>query len=252
MLIITADDWGKNAAATDRGLTCFRSGRITSVSAMVFMRDSERAAGLALEAGVEAGLHLNFSTPFDGAAVPDRLLAHQSRLASFLERSRFAPVVYNPFLRNEFEYVCRAQHEEFARLYGAGPAHFNGHRHKHLCMNVLMGGLIARGSKVRRTFTFHSGEKNALNLMYRRLIDRMVERRYVCTDAFFSVAPVDGRDRLRRIVSLSAESAVELMVHPERDEERDFLMRDEYLEIISRVRTGNYGLLHQAGNGGKR
>jgi predicted glycoside hydrolase/deacetylase ChbG (UPF0249 family) len=46
MLIVNADDWGRNRDATDRSLECHRNGRITTVSAMVFMEDSERAADL--------------------------------------------------------------------------------------------------------------------------------------------------------------------------------------------------------------
>jgi predicted glycoside hydrolase/deacetylase ChbG (UPF0249 family) len=46
MLIINADDWGRSVAETDAALRCYREGRITSVNAMVFMQDSERAARL--------------------------------------------------------------------------------------------------------------------------------------------------------------------------------------------------------------
>jgi predicted glycoside hydrolase/deacetylase ChbG (UPF0249 family) len=243
MLIITADDWGKNSTSTDNTLLCFKNGRITSVSGMVFSKDSERAADLARESGIESGLHLNFSLPFDGPVSSEKLLTCQSRLAAFLEKSRFAPIFYNPFLKKEFEYVFMAQYEEYVRLYGMAPAHINGHRHKHLCSNVLIDDLIPRGSRVRRTFTFHRGEKNPINLMYRRLIDRIVVSKYVCTDSFFSLVPIDKKERLQGIVNLSKQSVVELMVHPERKEELDFLMSAEYFETISLVTTGNYCLL---------
>jgi predicted glycoside hydrolase/deacetylase ChbG (UPF0249 family) len=243
MLIITADDWGKNTATTDNITLAFKGGRITSVSAMVFMRDSERAAELVLQSGVESGLHLNFSLPFDGAIRSQRLLTSQLRLAAFLEKSRFAPMLYNPFLNKDFEYVYMAQYDEYVRLYGMSPAHINGHRHKHLCWNVLIGGLIPRGSRVRRTFTFNWGEKNAFNLVYRRLIDRIIASKYMCTDSFFSLMPIDNMDRLQRIIDLSKQSVVELMVHPERKEEFDCLMSDEYFDLICFAKTANYGLL---------
>jgi predicted glycoside hydrolase/deacetylase ChbG (UPF0249 family) len=243
MLIITADDWGKNMAATDNTMLCLKNGRITSVSAMVFLRDSERAADLARESGVESGLHLNFSLPFDGPVRSEKLLTSQLRLAAFLEKSRFAPMVYNPFLNKDFEYVYMAQYDEYVRLYGMVPAHINGHRHKHLCWNVLIGGLIPKGSRVRRTFTFSWDEKNAFNLMYRRLIDRIIALKYVCTDSFFSLMPIDNMDRLQRIINLSKQSVVELMVHPERKEEFECLMSDEYFDLIFLAKTGHYGLL---------
>ena len=64
MLIINADDWGRSVAETDAALKCFRERRITSVSAMVFMGDSERAAELAKENKLDVGLHLNFTDRF--------------------------------------------------------------------------------------------------------------------------------------------------------------------------------------------
>ena len=64
MLIINADDWGRSVAETDAALRCYKGGRITSVSAMVFMEDSERAAELAKENELDVGLHLNFTDEF--------------------------------------------------------------------------------------------------------------------------------------------------------------------------------------------
>jgi len=243
MLIITADDWGKNTVTTNNTLLCFKNARITSVSAMVFMRDSERAAELAWQSGVESGLHLNFSQPFDGTIRSETLLASQLRLAAFLEKSRFSSVFYNPFLKKDFDYVYKAQYDEYVRLYGRPPIHINGHRHKHLCSNVLIDGLIPRGSRVRRTFTFSWSEKNIFNFMYRRLIDRTIANKYMCTDTFFSLVPIDEKSRLQRIVNLSKHSIVELMVHPERKEELDCLMSHRYFDMISAIIIGNYGSL---------
>ena len=64
MLIINADDLGRSRAETDAALRCYKAGRITSVSAMVFMSDSERAAEVARENELDVGLHLNFGEPF--------------------------------------------------------------------------------------------------------------------------------------------------------------------------------------------
>ena len=46
MLIINADDFGHSRLATERILSCRKSGAITSTSAMVFMEDSLGAADL--------------------------------------------------------------------------------------------------------------------------------------------------------------------------------------------------------------
>ncbi len=61
MLIVNADDLGRSKAATDAAMVCYAKGRITSTSAMVFMMDSERAAEAASGAGLDVGLHVNFS-----------------------------------------------------------------------------------------------------------------------------------------------------------------------------------------------
>src|SRR5438034_11191976 len=101
MLIVNADDWGRTAAETDAALACFSQGRITSVSAMVFMADSERAARIALEHGIPVGLHLNF-TEAPTARTDTRFLLEHRRLMKFLTRHRYSVLALNPFLRRSF------------------------------------------------------------------------------------------------------------------------------------------------------
>jgi predicted glycoside hydrolase/deacetylase ChbG (UPF0249 family) len=60
VLIINAR-LGRSVAETDAAFKCYRGGRITCVSAMVFMHDSGRAAELAKANELDVGFHLNFS-----------------------------------------------------------------------------------------------------------------------------------------------------------------------------------------------
>ncbi len=233
MLIVNADDWGGNRTATDNTLDCFRAGRITSASAMVFTKDSERAADLALETGLDVGLHVNFSQPFDGEVPSDALREDQRRIVRFLSGGKYRFLMYHPFLRKEFESVYHAQYEEFFRLYHKAPAHINGHHHMHLCANMLFSWLIPPGQVVRRNFTFLLGEKNIANTFYRRQVDRWLGRRYRCTDFFFSISPLQPRKRIERILELSKKWRVELMVHPNLETEYHYLMSDDYLVAIS-------------------
>ncbi|MGH9355586.1 MAG: hypothetical protein ACRD10_05595, partial [Terriglobia bacterium] len=46
-LIVNADDWGRYHETTGRTLDCIDRGAVSSVRAMVFMQDSERAAAIA-------------------------------------------------------------------------------------------------------------------------------------------------------------------------------------------------------------
>ena len=68
---------------------------MSSVSAMVFMEDSGRAAEIALERGIDAGLHLNFTTPFSGPTSP-MLIEHQRRIGAYLLGHRLAQVIFHP------------------------------------------------------------------------------------------------------------------------------------------------------------
>jgi chitin disaccharide deacetylase len=243
MLLINADDWGFDRYVTDSILSCYKNKRITSTSAMVFMEDSERAAELALDNGLEVGLHLNFTDRFTSDKSPPTLHEYQQRIARFLLKSKFCSVLYNPFLRRPFEYVYRRQHDEFVRLYGKVPAHVDGHRHMHLCANVLVDRLIPKNYKVRRNFSFYPGEKDSLNRLYRYGVDFVLKQRYICPDFFFSIASVHANGRLLRIVELSQLHNVELMVHPQKPDEYEYLMSVEYQEIIGNAKIGIFGAL---------
>jgi chitin disaccharide deacetylase len=213
-LIINADDWGRDRETTDRTAECVGSGSITSVSAMVYMEDSERAATMARERAIDAGLHLNLTTPFSAPAMPPRLAQHQDALAAHLFRHRLSPVVFNPALMGSFRYVVQAQIDEFARLYGAAPYRIDGHHHMHLCANVIFAGLMPAGAVVRRNFSFRPGEKSVANRTYRRFVDAVLGRRHPLVDFLFVLPPPDAAGRLQQIVDLARESVVELEAHP--------------------------------------
>jgi predicted glycoside hydrolase/deacetylase ChbG (UPF0249 family) len=243
MLIINADDWGRSRAETDAALECYRNGRITSVSAMVFMKDSERAAELAKENDLDAGLHLNFAEKFTGSRVPTTLREYHDRIVRFLMRNRYSQLLYNPFLRKEFSYSCEAQAEEFARLFGKAPSHIDGHHHMHLCANLLLSKLIPVGMKMRRNFSFWPGEKSLLNRTYRGLVDRWLARRYRLSDYFFDLTQCIEKTKLDRVAALAKSSNVELMTHPILEPEAKYLMSDEFSEILKCFEVGGYALI---------
>jgi chitin disaccharide deacetylase len=222
-LIVNADDWGRDRQNTDRTVECINAGAVSSVSGMVFMEDSERAAAIACEQGIDTGLHLNLTTSFSGTTVPRLMAEHQQRLAHCLCRHRLAQVLFHPSLSGSFQYVVAAQLDEFHRIYGAEPDRIDGHHHMHLCANVLLGGLLPSGTIVRRNFSFRASEKNSANLIYRKIVDRMLARRHRLVDLFFSLAPLEPSERLKRIFAAARESVVELETHPVKPEENHFL-----------------------------
>jgi chitin disaccharide deacetylase len=231
VLIINADDWGRDHETTQRIFECSSRGSISSVSAMVFMEDSERAAAIARESAIDAGLHLNFTTPFSVSNGPAQLKEFQSKLAAHLRRHRLAQIIYDPRLTGCFEYLVAAQVDEFHRLYGAAPKRLDGHHHMHLCANVLWGRLLPEGTVVRRNFSFRPGEKSLGNRLYRGLVDRMLARRHRIVDFLFSLAPLEPADRLQGIFSLARQHAVELETHPVDPEEYEFLGDEVFRRI---------------------
>ncbi len=226
-VIVNADDWGRNEETTQRTFECVRCGAVSSVSAMVFTEDSERAAAMAREHGVDAGLHLNFTSPFLAANCPARLLEHQGSIAKFLTGSPFARGIFNPWLARSFAYVVAAQIEEYGRLYGAEPQRLDGHHHMHLSANVLLGGLLPPGTIVRRHFSHESREKALRHRVFRRLTDAALTSRYRVADFFFPLIPLDPPARLQRIFSLASRSVVEVETHPVNPDEYRFLAGGE-------------------------
>jgi hypothetical protein len=228
-LIVNADDWGRDRETTDRTMDCLRCGTVSSVSAMVFMEDSARAAGIAQDHGIDAGLHLNFTSAFSGSGVSSQLREHQKRLSQYLLRHRLSQVVFHPGLIGSFEYVVEAQRDEFARLCGREPDRLDGHHHMHLSANVLFGRLMPAGTKVRRNFSFRPGEKSWINRLYRTTIDRILEQRHQLTDYFFALPPLAPQNGIDQIFSIARRSVVELETHPVNPDEFRFLTRGEML-----------------------
>jgi predicted glycoside hydrolase/deacetylase ChbG (UPF0249 family) len=168
-------------------------------------------------------------------------LEHQRRLQCFLLRNRLARVFFHPGLAGSFEYVIAAQLEEFQKLYGVAPDRIDGHHHMHLCANVVFGELMPAGTLVRRNFSFSASEKSWMNRLYRRSIDKRLERRHRQVDYLFSLAPVNPADRLQRIFSLSRHAVVELETHPINAEEFRFLNSCEPLNQLRNDRQVKRG-----------
>lgn len=240
MLIINADDWGRSLVETDAALQCIRRGTVSSVTAMMFMDDSVRAAAVARDQSVPTGLHLNFAEPFRDPAVDPALRMAQQRLVNYLSGNRLASLVYHPGLQRDFRHSMAAQLDEFRRLYGREPTHLDGHRHQHLCANVLLSGLIPPDSKVRKTFFFWPGEKSPLNRAARGLVNRYLAGRYRVTDYFFALSQCLQADRLQRVLGLCADADVELMTHPVRGPESALLNDEAFAGALSDLPLGSY------------
>jgi hypothetical protein len=244
---MNADDWGRDRATTASIFECTAAGAVSSVSAMVFMEDSDRAAAIAQQHGIDAGLHLNLTTNFSAPRHRRRLAERHQAIARHLHRHRFAPLLFHPGLVRSFEYVVGAQIDEFRRLYGRDPLRIDGHHHMHLCANVILQDLLPAGALVRRNFSFQPGEKSLCNRLYRRMADAVLARRYHLVDFFFSLPPFDPPRRLSRIFALARHAIVEVETHPGRPEERDFLVSGELFRRARFTRIGPPPLMSRYG-----
>jgi hypothetical protein len=235
-LIVNADDWGRDRETTDRTLDCIRAATVSGVSAMMFMEDSERAAEIARENGVDTGLHLNFTEPFSPKHCSVQFADRQSRVGAYLRCSSLARVFFNVGLRQSFEYLVAAQLDEYRRLYGKDPKRLDGHHHQHLCANVVYADLLPAGTLVRRNFSFAPGEKSWANRLYRKAIDRRLARNHELLDFLFSIEPLEPVSRLRRLFSIARHSLVELETHPAVSEEHRLLTSGEIHPLLGGVK----------------
>jgi chitin disaccharide deacetylase len=239
-LIINADDWGRDTQTTDSILECVLHGSVSSASAMVFMEDSERAAAIARERGIDTGLHLNLTTPFSAASCPRELKEHQQKTAKYLCGFSFARAIYHPWLATSFEYAVKTQIEEYSRLYGAEPKRFDGHHHMHLSANVLLGNLLPRGASVRRHFSHESGEKPLRNALFRKFTDELLTRDHPLVDFFFALPPLEPAGRLQCIFSLAQRFVVEVETHPVNLDEYSFLTSGELFHRAAGLPLGSW------------
>lgn len=234
-LILNADDWGLDQVTTDRIRDCVSRGTVSSTSGMVFMQDSERAAAIAQADGVDVGLHLNLTTPFSGNSCPMQVRDKQRDIASYLLMSRLSRLVVNPRLASAFDYVVKAQQEEFLRLYSREASRIDGHHHMHLSANVIAGRLLPTQTVIRRHFSYESGEKRVRNAMFRKLSVLFLKGQYRTVDYFFSLIPMESGERLKRIFSLAQTNSVEVGTHPANANEYNFLVNGEILKYAGNI-----------------
>jgi predicted glycoside hydrolase/deacetylase ChbG (UPF0249 family) len=238
LLIVNADDFGHDPHATDRTLECFLEGRITSTTAMVFMKDSERACRLALEAGIPVGLHLNLSEAFSDPATPADAHMRQARLVRRFGRDRGRQLrrwLFDPAIQADLERCIDDQLSRFSELYGGAPTHIDGHQHVHVSLNVLAARSLPARVRMRGAAGSHP--------FSRALRRRLIARRFIVTDHFFDIADVDPRrpnDEGRRLLDLSHSATVEVMAHPGFPAEHARLNTPEWQQALGALRLGSF------------
>jgi predicted glycoside hydrolase/deacetylase ChbG (UPF0249 family) len=234
LLIVNADDWGGYPEMTDATLRCFEAGAISSTTAMMYMQDSDRAAELALSAGIPTGLHLNLTQPFEDPATPSGVRERQRKLTTRFRRRQLRRWTYDPSLRGLFERVIFDQFERFHELYGRAPVHVDGHEHAHLAFNVIFCSALDKGTALRCGGTVTGSPA-------RRLRQWILKRRFRTPDLLRGFESFYPRwDRLSEELAVAHERSLEVSTHPGWPDNYARLLSSQWIDALSEHRLGSY------------
>jgi len=238
LLIINADDFGGNRLATDRIAECFAAGSVTSTSAMVYMSDSERAAEIGRSRELPVGLHLNVTQEFEDPATPLPVRERQARIARYFAGRRLRRVTFNPVMSARARRCIEDQLERFQQLFGCEPSHIDGHNHAHLSPSVLLA--LPKGMRVR---TGLSGGRDDRGALLRRSRHALIARRQATTDCFFAIDQLGNSptgEAIEDLLGIADRASVEIMVHPDRDDDYAILMSEAWRRALKRRRLGSF------------
>lgn len=241
LLIINADDFGLRPEVTDSILAVHQRGRISSATATVYMADTRRSAALARDVGLPLGLHLNLTYPYTGPDVPATVRERQRRLARYFSRP-LTRYFYDPRIRQLVADCVRDQLDAFREVYGGAPTHLDGHHHIHTCPTVAMSPALAMVRRARCAHTYTRGERPAAKLLIRALQNRVLRARFRTPAALLPVGDIHpdlGGGGLGRL-ELAGRFPTEVMVHPQRPDEREALHGAAWSDAISRYQVGSY------------
>lgn len=243
LLIVNADDFGLDTANTDAIVECFRSGAISSTTALVWMRDSDRAGELARAERIPTGLHLNLIEPYTSGDVPECVAATQRRVVERLRTGGIGPQLYHPAWSEDFGRCIADQLSRFRELYGRTPTHLDGHRHMHLVMNALLSRALGPVKRCRRPVNRTPRESAGHKRLAWSALSVLVRLRFATTDACFSIRslhPALGGSGLEDELVRAGRSSVELYVHPGYRDELPLLHSDEWLARLASHRLGSF------------
>jgi predicted glycoside hydrolase/deacetylase ChbG (UPF0249 family) len=242
LLIVNLDDWGYEPSTTDSIAECYGRGAVTSTTALVWMRDSARAARIATKHGFSTGLHLNLDLAYEADNVPIAARRVHADVCRYFASSRRRNVRYlfSRHLRNLVAADISAQLSEFEALYGTPPTHVDGHHHVlELAPVGFLSSALPPGTKIRNPFWSAPSLLGGLSLNWHRLFLRW---RFTTTDRFFDlngIHPELGGTGLEDVLEDSDHSSVEIMAHAYPDEVA-ILQSAAWQEALAPHRLGSY------------
>jgi hypothetical protein len=235
MLIINADDFGAAPSATDAILAAWDAGSITSTSMMVWMPDTERAAALASARGLPIGLHLNLTLPFAGAAVPEEVRERQATVLQSFEPDGWRDDRRAPVSEELLRAAIEDQLARYRALCGQ-PSHINGHHHVHVHRAVL--DLLPAEIPLRPIIRVPGRVSAPLDGRERRIVRHFRGPRLAF--GFEHLHPALGGDGFGSLEPARVGTTVEVMTHPQRRQELDALLSDQWRELLAGMPCGSY------------
>jgi hypothetical protein len=236
LLIVNADDFGWSQPATAAVIECFERGALSSASLMVWMADSARAAQIARDRALPLGLHLNLTVPFRDRSVPREVRELQESFTRELDRTSWSTGA--PALEEGDARLAQAvehQLQEFRERYGE-PTHIDGHHHVHVHPAVLAA--LPRKYPLRPVI---HGPNDLGKRGDGR--DRSLRARFRAPDDCVSIRRIhpafEGGAGLQ-VLDFAQTHVLDVMVHPQFDDEREVLLGEEWLNALASLELGSY------------
>ena len=234
MLIVNADDFGANPRTSDPVVELFDERVLSSASAMVRMRDSDRAASLAAEHGIPVGLHLNLTLPFADASVAAPVRERQLLLTEVFGSESWRDGGRERPSEGLLADVIDDQLECFRESFGE-PTHLDGHHHVHTHPAVLAHLPADLPIRPILSVPTRAGARRSMR-------ERRLHRRFLCPETCFAledVHPSLGGVGLETL-DLARRQSLEIMVHPRQEHEHAALRSAGWRQAISRLTLGSY------------
>lgn len=239
LLIVNADDLGFSRAVSDATMACFDAGGITSATALVWMRDSERAARMAGDRGLPVGLHLNLTVELASLSAPPAVRARQRELVKhFGGEGQRNPRALSRAATILLRDAVRDQLDRLRETYGE-PTHVDGHHHVHIDPEVLEA--IPPELPVRPALS----HPDRVDAQSGRRPRGAPDRGPLWAFAFEHVHPALGGSGPTAL-GWARRDAVEVMAHPAQAGQLAALRGETWAEMIGGLKLGSYSTFRAA------
>lgn len=220
-LIISADDFGKSELANRNILKLVKAGKLDRVSVMADGNFNQKEVEDILNTGVKLDVHLHLY---------NRLEDMEKIKESFIKRviiflSNYLLGIFN---KKKVEEEWGQQIREFTKITGKIPDGINAHRYDHLFPIYFPIALkLAKKNDIRRIRfgKILPASKNRLVSSILKYFWRRNKRRFADSglESFDYLVNLDWIKDPERFFGNQTEERIELVVHPERDDEYNFV-----------------------------